>query len=45
MKKQAGFIDIPSWFFWLAPIGALLLCVELVRLVWWIYEHVEIALK
>ena len=45
MELQKGFINIPGWFFWLAPIGAILLAVEAVRIVWWIFEHVSIGIK
>ena len=45
MKTQKGYIDIPEWFFWLAPIGAFLVVIEIVRLLWWLYENVEVTLK
>jgi len=45
MNNQKGYIDIPGWFFWLAPIGAVLIVVELVRLAYWLYETVEIVIK
>jgi len=45
MNKQNGYIDIPGWFFWLAPIGAVSIVVELVRLAYWLYESVEIVIK
>jgi hypothetical protein len=45
MNKQKGFINIPGWIFLLAPIGAVLIVVELIRLAYWLYENVEIAIK
>ena len=45
MKLQKGFINIPGWYFWLIPIGAILLVVEVVRIMWWIFEHVSIGIK
>ena len=45
MDKQRGFINIPAWVFLLAPIGAVLLVVELIRLAYWLYEKVEIVIK
>lgn len=45
MKRQRGYIDIPGWFFWMIPIGAILLAIEAVRLLWWLYDHVEVVLK
>lgn len=45
MNRQKGYIDIPGWFFWLAPIGLILIIIELLRFSIWIYEHVEVNLK
>lgn len=45
MKRQKGFINIPGWFFWLAPIGAILIAVEIVRIIWWLFENVSIGWK
>lgn len=45
MKYQKGYINIPGWFFWLAPIGAVLIVVDVVRLLWWLRESVEVTLK
>lgn len=45
MKNQKGYIDIPGWFFWLAPIGAVLVVVEFARFLWWVYENIEVTLK
>jgi len=45
MNNQKGFVNIPSWIFLLAPIGAVLIVVELVRLAYWLYENVEIIIK
>ena len=45
MTKQQGFINIPGWFFWLAPVGAVLLAIEVVRIVWWLYQNIEVTLK
>ena len=45
MNKQRGFINIPGWFFWLAPIGAVLIVVELVRAGLWLYQNIEVTFK
>lgn len=45
MSNEKGFIWIPKWFFWLAPVGAVLIAVELVRLFIWLYENVSVTLK
>ena len=45
MNKQKGFIHIPWQVFVLAPIGAVLIVVELIRLAYWLYENVEIVIK
>lgn len=45
MKHQQDYINIPVWFFLLAPIGGMLLIVEFVMLCLWLYEHVEVILK
>jgi hypothetical protein len=45
MNKQKGFINIPGWIFLLAPIGTVLIVVELIRLAYWLYENVEIVIR
>lgn len=42
---QKGYIHLPGWFFWLAPIAVVLIFVEVARVALWIYEHVEVILK
>lgn len=45
MKNQSGYINIPGWFFYLAPIGVILIAVELVRLFIWLYQNIEVTIK
>lgn len=45
MKTQRGYIDLPAWFFWMIPVGIVLIAVEMVRILWWLYENVEVSLK
>jgi hypothetical protein len=45
MNHQKGFIEIPSWFFWMVPIGIILSIVEIVRIVVWLYHNVSITFK
>lgn len=45
MKKQLGFINIPSWVFLMSFVGIILVLVELVRLGVWVWNHIEVVIK
>ena len=44
-RKQHGFINIPGWFFWLAPIGAILIAVNVIQVAMWLFEHLSWSWK
>ncbi len=45
MKYQKGYIDIPDWVFALIPIGLILMILEAGRILYWLYENVEVTFK
>jgi len=44
-NKQRGYINIPVWVFFMIPVGVVLTIVEVVRILMWLYENIEVTLK